>query len=178
MKHLWILIGLSFTSMGSAYAEQEVVRVIGGSGDWGAALVKNHTLWNNEACVAATRSKEGSVLEFVAAKTEKDELYGEPTVQVVVTSPASFVRATIEDDKKRVLYHLVLTSTDGEPTKFGLVARVDERKKMVELLKKANQANLTLVNEKNKTVSRQKFSLKGSTKTIDLAMKECGLVLP
>lgn len=176
MKHVWILIGLCFTSF--AQAEQEVVRVIGGSGDWGAALVKNHSLWSNEACVAATRSKEGSILEFYSAKTEKDGLFGEPTVQVVVTSPASFVRATIEDDKKRVLYHLVLTTTAGETAKFGLVGRVDERKKLVELLKKANQANLTLVNEKNKTVSRQKFSLKGSTKTIDLAMKECALVLP
>ncbi len=174
MKNVMLILGLMISTL--AMAEQETVKVIGGSGDWGAALVKGHTLWNTEACVAATRSKEGSILEFYAAKTAREGVYGEPTVQVVVVSPASFVRATIEDDKKRVLYHLVLSATNEPVARLGLLGRVEERKKLVELLKKANTANLVLVNEKNKVVARQSFSLKGSTKTIDAAVSGCGLV--
>lgn len=175
MKNVMVILGLMISTL--AMAEQETVKVIGGSGDWGAALVKGHTLWNTEACVAATRSKEGSILEYYAAKTIRDGVYGEPTVQVVVKAPATFVRATLEDDKKRVLYHLVLTATSDPVTRFGVVGRVEERKKLVELLKKANTANLVLVNEKNKVVSKQSFSLKGSTKTIDAAVSGCGLVV-
>ncbi len=174
-----MVIGMMALCLVSASAfAQTVDKALPGAGDWKAAQVSGHDLWKTSACVAFVKSADGkSVLELYAE--QEGELKGafvEPTLQVV-TKEVGFVRAVITDSAGASPFQLTLASTKEEKPSFGLLARFNDRAKLISMLKKASSAKLSFVNAKGKVIKSISFSLKGSTKTIEGTVAACGLML-
>ena len=172
----FLVVALVFFSGAGAQAEQKVRRALSASGSWSAAEVTGHALFGTDACLAFTKARDGSTLEVYAPRLSGSETeYTEPTVLIVTKGAKPYIRGILEDDGARTKVNLMLASTKDEKPAFGLVARVDERKLLVEILRRASVATVRLVNEKNREIGRIGFSLKGSTKNIDGAFGGCGL---
>ncbi len=184
MKTLFISLALNLALVTAVEAAQSIKTPIAANGDWKAAEILDHTLFRKDACIASTKVTDGTTLEVFAKKLENGTEYVEPTILVVpvpaaATAPAAppaFVRGIYKDDKG-VLIHLLLASTREDRPNYGLMARLADRKALVDSMKRANSATVQLVSAKNKVLKTHSFSLKGSTKTIDAAFTTCKLAI-
>jgi|GEM_PF-4468616 len=169
-----IFFGMIFSA--AAFA-QTVDKEMPGSGDWKAAQVSQHDLWKKSACLAYTKAADGkSVLELYAE--QEGEIKGafvEPTFQIV-TKESGFVRAVLTDAAGGTPFQLTLASTRVVKPAFGLLARFQDRAKILDMLKKASSAKLSFVDKKGKAFKSAAFSLKGSTKTLDGTIAGCKLM--
>lgn len=174
MRTLSLIVLALFTA--SAHA-QVIDKQLPGNGDWKAAQVSGHDLFKTSACVAFVKSADGkSTLELYAPQLgEQKGVFTEATVQVV-TKEAGFVRAVLADANGASPFQLTLASTREDNPAFGLLARFADRSKLVEMLKKAASAKLTLVDKKGKALKSVSFSLKGSSKTIDGTISACQIM--
>lgn len=167
-----------FLALSSSAFAQTVDKALPGSGDWKAAQVSGHDLWKKSACVAYTKTADSkSVLELYAE--QEGELKGafvEPTFQIV-TKETGFVRGVLTDAAGGTPFQLTLASTREVKPAFGLLARFQDRAKLMEMLKKASGAKLSFVDKKGKAFKAVTFSLKGSTKTLEGAVAGCQLML-
>lgn len=163
-----------------ANAAQTVEKEISANGNWKAAKILGHDFSQKNACISTTRALEdGTTLEVYAEKqADSNTDYVEPTVLVVTRAEPSFVRAVLTDEDATTKYQLTLASTTATPPVFAAMARIDDRAKLIALLKASNTARLQLINEKNKVVKVLNFSLKGSSKTIDSQLASCSLPVP
>lgn len=163
----------------SAQAAQVVDKDLVSSGNWKSALISQHNLWKKNACLAYTKATDGAVgLEVYAEQlNDNKDAYTEPTVQVVLgPKDTGFLRGVITSDTGTAL-HLTLASTTDTPPALGLLARIDDRKKIIDLLRRASTVKVQLVNAKGKATKTYTFSLKGSTKVIDGAIAACKLAI-
>ncbi len=170
------VVALSLLSLA---AEAQVIdKALPGNGDWKAAQVSQHDLFKTNACVAYVKSADGkSVLELYAPQLgETKGTFTEPTIQVV-TKEVGFVRAVLSDAAGATPFQLTLSSTREEKPAFGLMARFGDRLKLIDMLKKAASAKLSLVDKKGKVLKSVAFSLKGSTKTIEGTISACQIML-
>lgn len=162
----------------AAAAAPTVTRDLGTNGNWKTAIVSGHDLWGKDACLASTVSKEGpSTLEIYAEKEDGQETFVEPTVQIVARNETGFVRAVATDEDRGAQIHLTLAANANEPASLGLLARIDDRSKLIAMIKKSNELRVQLINEKNKVTKTLRFSLKGSSKATDAAFAGCGLAV-
>jgi hypothetical protein len=170
-----MIMALAFFASGAQ--AQVIDKPLPGNGDWKAAQVSGHDLFKTSACVAYVKSADGkSVLELYAPQLgEQKGVFTEATVQVV-TKEAGFVRGVLSDAAGAVSFQLTLATTREERPSQGLLARFADRAKIIEMLKKAANAKLSLVNAKGKVLKSIAFSLKGSTKTIDGTISACQIM--
>jgi hypothetical protein len=173
---------LILSLVSAAHAAQSVDRKIGANGDWQAVEVSGHAYTGKSACLAFVTAKDKSVLELYAERVPETEpgaraAFGAPTVHLIPRTEKPFVRGLLVDDKKRVQIHLMLAATVATPPALGLVSRIEERAKLVEVLKKANTVTVSLINAQNKVVGSEVYSLRGSSKMINAAISACDLSL-
>ena len=162
----------------SVQAAQTVTKDVGSFGSWKTAQISGHDLWNKDACVSSTPAREdASTLELYAEKLTGNTAYVEPSVQVVTRGATGYVRAVLTNDDDSTKVQLTLASTTATPAAFGVLSRLDDRTALIATLKKANNVQVQLINEKNSVVKTLNFSLKGSSKAIDAANTGCGLAL-
>jgi hypothetical protein len=178
MKYLAIAL-LSTISM-AASAAPALKTDLGVYGNWRAAEITGHAFFGKNVCVAYTQTADGKNTLEVYAEEQADPAngYTEPTV-IVVTEAATpaYIRGVMADNKKLGELHMTLLTNRATPTGFGVMARIDQRAKMIDIIKKAGTVDIRLGGVKNKLVKTLKFSLKGSTKAVDAIMKGCGLTL-
>ena len=173
-----LLIASLFVTTSMSFADQGTKREIGTFGSWRAAEVTEHAFWKKDACIASTKTREGHILEVYAQKVDggADGIYQEPTIQVQLKGVKGVVRAILVDDGD-TKYHFTLAATNEDSPRFALMARLSERKKIINFLKQSNTINLRLVNAKARAIDVIEFSAKGSSKGIDAALNGCGLAL-
>ena len=179
MKTLMMKLCLAALLLSSPLAfAQTVEKDLGTNGDWKGALINDHTLWKKNACLAFTKSSDGgSLLELYAEQAgETKGSFVEPTLQVV-TKEVGFVRGVLSDNNEAESYQLILAPNKDAKPVLGLITRLGDRKKAVDLLKRASGAKLVLFNAKGKALKTLTFSLKGSTKGIDSVIAACKLAL-
>lgn len=161
------------------FAAPSVEKDLGTIGNWKAAQIKEHEMFAKDACVADTKALESASLLQVFAEKQTDSAseYVEPTVLFINRGEPAFVRGVLTDENRSVQIQMTLASTTANPPALGLMARIDDRAKLIALIKAANTARLQLINEKNKVVKVLNFSLKGSSKTVDALNKACALTV-
>lgn len=181
MKTLKLITAIAISGCLStpALAEFASLRDIGTYTDWKVMEVSDHPLWHKDACMAVTSSKGAGTLEVYAEKTITKDVasYSDPLVQVVTPKDfPAYVRGILTDGK--TVFHLMLAAGRETPVATGLIVRADERKKLADFLKKASAVRIQFITENNTKVNKTdyQYSLRGSSKAIDAAVKECGLV--
>lgn len=178
------MIFLTLMAMGhlafSQQAQQGVSKDLGTFKDWKVAQITNHDLWHSDACVAYTAAeKNASTLELYApllTGTATGE-YARATFQVVARGLPGFVQAVLQDDQGSAKFSLTLASNSATPAGFGLLARLEDREKLLELLKKASAVTVSFLDQKKAVVKKLSFSLRGSSKGLDTALSSCQISL-
>lgn len=185
MKHIIFTLIVSALSLltlsNSALAAPALKRDLGVFGNWRAAEITGHAFLGKNACVAYTQTADGKDTLEVYAEEQANPAqgYAEPTVQVVTSAQTApvYLRGVMVDNKKLGEFPMTLMSNTAAPVGSGLLARIDQRAKMIEVLKKSATTDIRLGGEKNKLVKTLKFSLKGSTKAIDAIFAGCSLTV-
>lgn len=168
-------ITLAFTLFSFAHPSnaETIVETITQNKKWTAVKVDDHSAWGTSACLATTLGdSNNSILEIYSEKISSGD-FTEPTVQVlfaVGTQEVFSAEATTDNGKK---WNFTRASTPKDPNVQALMARIDDRSTIVDALKKQNTFTLKLKDAKEKAVSTLKFSLSGSSKTIDSQLSSC-----
>lgn len=150
---------------------------LGTSGNWKIAQIADHDLWKTRGCVAYVKATGGnSVLELYAQHDGgAGASYIEPTIQVVVNDgPTGFIRGTMTDDRGVSAAMTLATNKEVKPG-FGLLVKTGDRAKAIDIVKAGSVLSVQLIGPKNKVVKTLSFSLKGSSKGVDLAFSACQL---
>jgi hypothetical protein len=166
-----------FVLASSAFAETTVEKDLGKFRDWNTALVSGHALWEDAGCMSSVKANDkASTLEVYAhQQDDPKEGHSDIAIQIVARKLPEFVRAILKTDDSSEDIHLTLaTGSQAQPV-FGLLARLDDRAKLVAKFKKANTASVVFVSAKNKGVKTLRFSLRGFTKAFENVTAKCAL---
>lgn len=145
---------------------------------WKVGQVDDHSLWHKPACVAANVADRVASLELYAEKDRESGLYDDPTVQIVTVARfPSYVRGVMTVGKET--FHLMLATTGDNPALPGLIARADDRLKILEALRSRKNSSVTVkfVNHLGRTAKEVSFRLRGASDAFAAATSGCRLVL-
>lgn len=159
--------------------EESIVEKLESFGDWTAKLVKNHSAWNTEACVASVSNEEATV-EVYAEKVGQE--YTEPTVQAIFPKELFEGQDVLQvaitsTDKKRRRYNMFAAPMHRDPTKAAFVLGLEDRAEVVQMIRADARLRLRVfsVAELNKRLVKKgrvsgfkvvELSLSGSSKTV------------
>lgn len=170
MKMILSILILSFAT--PCYSEV-VVEKIAENKKWVAQKLDSHNAWNTSSCSSSTLGIN-SVLEIYAEKMP-DSTYAEPTIQAIFSKSSLKEEvfsgeATTESGKK---WAMTRASTPADPNSYVLIAKLADRAVLIDRLKKDNSMTISLRNAKGKFIVGHKFSLSGSSKTIEAQFASC-----
>lgn len=166
---LLIVLGLSTPSFAEVVKEN-----ITASRDWKAVVLSEHMTSKKEACMASVESSDKKARLEVYAEKSKHGNFIEPTVQIVLKGMSPVLAGNLLPNRSTKSYAMSMTPQPiGKPQ--VLLARYDERARLVNDIKRKSTLRLTLYNKSGKSMGRLSFSLRGSSKVVGALFNECGL---
>lgn len=169
------LLFLFLTVLTTTTHAETVVEKIAENKQWIANKIDSHNAWNTSSCVASTLGTS-AVLEIYSEKVT-DGTYAEPTVQILFAAASlkeeAFSAEASTDSGKKWVFTRASTALD--PNTHVMLAKLKDRAEIVDRIKRDNSFTLKLKNVKGKNIADLKFSLSGSSKTVNSQIESCAL---
>lgn len=146
------------------------------SGQWTAEVVENHEIWNQAACVAYTKTNdELSTLEVTSIYDEENDVFMEPTVNILTPFDVVFFEVSVSIDRITDAFTFFPILPNSENIEVaGARGLFDDRQTLVDALEDRNNVTARYFDATGEVKSLS-FALSGSGATIRSQFEACGL---